>query len=91
MDNLPLPQLIDFLQQAISCCRTNAAIMQVPAYARARLTDAANNVEFFLGHCEYQRAFQEARLATGVNKAVVRYIQASAAASTALREELDEE
>lgn len=89
MDQKNLPQLIDFLQQAIACCRSNASFAHVPAFARTRLKEAADNVEFFLRRHEYHRAFEEARLATGVNSAVVRFIQASAEATTALHEELE--
>jgi hypothetical protein len=89
MNEEQLPQLIDFLQQAIACCRSSASFAHIPAVARARLQDASNNVEFFLQRHEYSRAFAEARQATAVNAAVVRYIQSSADAAALLIEELE--
>lgn len=79
---------MDFLQQAIACCRSNAAYAHVPKFARVRLSEAGDNIEFFLQHREYTRAFQEAALATGINAAIVRFIQASADAAATLRDEL---
>ena len=91
MENPPRPQLLDFIQQAIACCRTNASFSHVPEFARERLREAGDNIEFFLQHREFTRAFQEAALATGINTAVVRFIQASAEATSTLRQELGDE
>lgn len=88
MDDIPLPQLLDFLQQAISCCRTNASYPHVPEFARQRLSEAADNIEFFMHQRELSRAMQEASLAIGINTAVARYIQDAAMAVDALRDKI---
>ena len=88
MDDIPLPQLLDFLQQAISCCRTNANYPHVPEFARMRLTEAADNIEFFMHQRELGRATREASLAITINSAVARYIQDAAIAVDTLREKI---
>jgi hypothetical protein len=88
MHDNQLPQLIDFLQQAIACCRSSASFAHIPPIARVRLRESSDNVEFFLNRREYTRAFAEARQATAVNAAVVRFIQSSADATALLIEEL---
>lgn len=90
MEDIPLPQLLDFLQQAISCCRTNSKFVHIPEFARARLAEAADNVQFFMDRNEFSRAMQEASLAIGVNSAVARYIQESAQAVDTLRTRIGE-
>lgn len=86
----PRSELVEFLRQTNVCCRSNSTLPQVPAYARNRLTQACDNIEFFLKHQDYQRAFREARIAVSVNSAVARYVQASAEAQNSLRDELSE-
>lgn len=88
MDDIPLPQLLDFLEQAISCCRTNATCQHVPEFARSRLTEAADNIEFFVQQRELARAMREASLAISVNSAVARYIQDAALAVDTLRDRI---
>lgn len=90
MDEIPLPQLMDFLHEAISCCRTNASFSHVPEFARVRLSEAADHTEFFMERREFRRALREAVLATRLNTAVARYIQASATAVDTLREHMRE-
>lgn len=88
MDDIPLPQLLDFLQQAISCCRTNAGFPHVPEFARQRLSEAADNIEFFMHQREFARAMREASLAISINSAVARYIQDAAMAVDVLRDKI---
>jgi hypothetical protein len=90
MNKDQLPQLIDFLQQAIACCRSNSSFAHIPGVARKRLREAGDNVDFFLQRQEYARAFAEARMATAINAAVVRFIKSSADAASTLVDELDE-
>ncbi len=85
MEDIPLPQLLDFLQQAITCCRTNSKFVHVPEFARSRLGEAADNIEFFMDRNEFNRAMQEASLAIAINSAVARFIQDSAQAVDTLR------
>ena len=89
-DEHPTPELIDFLHQAISCCRSNASYEHVPDFARQRLREASDNVAFFLQQNEHARAFHEARTATTINSAVARYIQTCAAALGELRDGIGE-
>jgi hypothetical protein len=91
MDPLPTPQLLDFLQQTVACCRSNASFDHVPKFARVRLSEAVSNIEFFLERREYARAMQEAVMGVRTNTAVVRYIKTAAEALTSLHEELDDE
>jgi hypothetical protein len=88
MESLPTPQLLEFLHQAIACCRANAVCAHVPPFARVQLTEARRNIEFFVEHREFQRATQEAARATQINSSVVKFIQAFAEATATLQEEL---
>jgi hypothetical protein len=60
----------------------------VPAFARARLGEAADHVEFFLQRRALRRAFHEAKHATAMHGAVERFLLSSTDATAALHDEL---
>jgi hypothetical protein len=85
---LALPQLLQFLHQVTTSCRTYADRQDVPAFARERLREAGEQVDFFLQRAAYRRSFNEARRATAIHGAVARYLQANVDAVTALQIDL---
>lgn len=85
---LALPQLLEFLHQVTTGCRSFASRDDVPAFARDRLRDAAEQVEFFQNRGAYRRAFHESRRATALHAAVARFLQSGFDAVTALQIDL---
>jgi hypothetical protein len=60
MNHAALPKLIDVLTEVIGSCRAHACLAGLSATSRARLLDAADNVQFFLERRAYRRATEEA-------------------------------
>lgn len=85
---LALPQLLEFLHQVTTSCRTFAERTDVPTFARERLLDAAEQVEFFRDRGAYRRAFHESRRATAIHAAVARFLQSNVDAVTSLQIDL---
>jgi len=80
-------QLVRFFDDVVAGCRAQAACDDVPEFARSRLRDAADQVEFFLDCRSLRRAFYEAKRATALHGAVERFLRDSTDATAALRNE----